>query len=152
MPRAHLVESRWATCALSLESGWKLPKPVKLLTSFLDVQSVNPMLKTSLLEVPSGPVSPFELMGVSGQDKKTSWTYEDEKLAELISVATRKDREAFEVVDFGEPGALILSFCSKTWFDKRLDVGSVISSTVPFKIVLQRPLSILEKSPGLASR
>ncbi len=35
------------------------------------------------------------------------------KLAELISVATEKDWEAFEVVDFGESlGASILSLCS----------------------------------------
>lgn len=34
--------------------------------------------------------------------------------------------------------------------DKRLDVGSVISSTVPFKIVLQKGLIVdFEKSPGL---
>ena len=59
---------------------------------------------------------------------------EDEKLAELISVATRKDWEAFEVVDFWrEPGGVYSVFLLEdVGSDKRLDVVSVISSAVPF--------------------
>ena len=39
---------------------------------------------------------------------------EDEKLAELISVATRKDWEAFEVVDFWrEPGGRLFCLCAR---------------------------------------
>lgn len=145
--------SRWSYYKrFGLLNGWKLLKLREALTrAFLDVQSVNPMLKTTLVGVPwieilaSDGVLEVKIERLPGLD-------EDEKLAELISVATRKDWEAFEVVDFWrEPGGVYSVFVlADVASDKRLDVTSVISSAVPFKIVLQKGLIVdFEKSPGL---
>lgn len=145
--------SRWGYFKrFGLLKGWKMLKLREALTrAFLDVQSVNPMLKTSLVGVPwieileSDGVLEVKIERLPGLD-------EDEKLAELISVATRKDWEAFEVVDFWrEPGGVYSVFILEdVASDKRLDVTSVISSAVPFKIVLQKGLIVdFEKSPGL---
>lgn len=145
--------SRWGYFKrFGLLNGWKMLKLREALTrAFLDVQSVNPMLKTSLVGVPwieilaSDGVLEVKIERLPGLD-------EDEKLAELISVATRKDWEAFEVVDFWrEPGGVYSVFVlADVASDKRLDVTSVISSAVPFKIVLQKDLTVdFEKSPGL---
>ena len=145
--------SRWGYYKrFGVLNGWKLLKLREALTrAFLDVQSVNPMLKTSLVGVPwieileSDGVLEVKIERLPGLD-------EDEKLAELISVATRKDWEAFEVVDFWrEPGGVYSVFIlENVASDKRLDVTSVISSAVPFKIVLQKGLAVdFEKSPGL---
>lgn len=145
--------SRWGYYKrFGVLNGWKLLKLREALTrAFLDVQSVNPMLKTSLVGVPwieilaSDGVLEVKIERLPGLD-------EDEKLAELISVATRKDWEAFEVVDFWrEPGGVYSVFMLEdVASDKRLDVTSVISSAVPFKIVLQKDLTVdFEKSPGL---
>lgn len=145
--------SRWGYYKrFGVLNGWKLLKLREALTrAFLDVQSVNPMLKTSLVGVPwieilaSDGVLEVKIERLPGLD-------EDERLAELISVATRKDWEAFEVVDFWrEPGGVYSVFILEdVGSDKRLDVGSVISSAVPFKIVLQKGLAVdFEKSPGL---
>lgn len=145
--------SRWGYYKrFGVLNGWKLLKLREALTrAFLDVQSVNPMLKTSLVGVPwieilaSDGVLEVKIERLPGLD-------EDEKLAELISVATRKDWEAFEVVDFWrEPGGVYSVFIlENVASDKRLDVTSVISSAVPFKIVLQKGLIVdFEKSPGL---
>lgn len=145
--------SRWSYYKrFGVLNGWKLLKLREALTrAFLDVQSVNPMLKTSLVGVPwieilaSDGVLEVKIERLPGLD-------EDEKLAELISVATRKDWEAFEVVDFWrEPGGVYSVFIlENVASDKRLDVTSVISSAVPFKIVLQKGLVVdFEKSPGL---
>ena len=145
--------SRWGYYKrFGVLNGWKLLKLREALTrAFLDVQSVNPMLKTSLVGVPwieilaSDGVLEVKIERLPGLD-------EDEKLAELISVATRKDWEAFEVVDFWrEPGGVYSVFLLEdVGSDKRLDVTSVISSAVPFKIALQKGLIVdFEKSPGL---
>lgn len=145
--------SRWGYYKqFGVLKAWKLLKLREALTrAFLDVQSVNPMLKTSLVGVPW-----IEIQGTDGvlqvKIERLPGLDEDEKLAELISVATRKDWEAFEVVDFWrEPGGVYSVFMLEdVASDKRLDVGSVISSTVPFKIVLQKGLTVdFEKSPGL---
>lgn len=145
--------SRWSYYKrFGVLKGWKLLKLREALTrAFLDVQSVNPMLKTSLVGVPW-----IETVATDGglevKIERLPGLDEDEKLAELISVATRKDWEAFEVVDFWrEPGGVYSVFMLEdVASDKRLDVGSVISSTVPFKIVLQKGLAVdFEKSPGL---
>lgn len=145
--------SRWSYYKrFGVLKGWKLLKLREALTrAFLDVQSVNPMLKTSLVGVPW-----IETVATDGglevRIERLPGLDEDEKLAELISVATRKDWEAFEVVDFWrEPGGVYSVFMLEdVASDKRLDVGSVISSTVPFKIVLQKGLTVdFEKSPGL---
>lgn len=145
--------SRWGYYKqFGVLKAWKLLKLREALTrAFLDVQSVNPMLKTSLVGVPW-----IEIQGTDGvlqvKIERLPGLDEDEKLAELISVATRKDWEAFEVVDFWrEPGGVYSVFMLEdVASDKRLDVGSVISSTVPFKIVLQKGLVVdFEKSPGL---
>lgn len=145
--------SRWGYYKrFGVLNGWKMLKLREALTrAFLDVQSVNPMLKTSLVGVPwieilaSDGVLEVKIERLPGLD-------EDGKLAELISVATRKDWEAFEVVDFWrEPGGVYSVFIlENVASDKRLDVTSVISSAVPFKIVLQKGLIVdFEKSPGL---
>lgn len=145
--------SRWGYYKrFGVLNGWKLLKLREALTrAFLDVQSVNPMLKTSLVGVPW-----IELLARDGvlevKIERLPGLDEDEKLAELISVATRKDWEAFEVVDFWrEPGGVYSVFVLEdVASDKRLDVTSVISSAVPFKIVLQKGLAVdFEKSPGL---
>ena len=145
--------SRWGYYKqFGVLKGWKLLKLREALTrAFLDVQSVNPMLKTSLVGVPW-----IEIQGTDGvlevKIERLPGLDEDEKLAELISVATRKDWEAFEVVDFWrEPGGVYSVFVLEdVASDKRLDVTSVISSAVPFKIVLQKGLAVdFEKSPGL---
>lgn len=145
--------SRWGYYKrFGVLKGWKLLKLREALTrAFLDVQSVNPMLKTSLVGVPW-----IETVATDGglevKIERLPGLDEDEKLAELISVATRKDWEAFEVVDFWrEPGGVYSVFILEdTASDKRLDVTSVISSAVPFKIVLQKGLTVdFEKSPGL---
>lgn len=145
--------SRWGYYKrFGVLNGWKLLKLREALTrAFLDVQSVNPMLKTSLVGVPW-----IEIQGTDGvlevKIERLPGLDEDEKLAELISVATRKDWEAFEVVDYWrEPGGVYSVFMLEdVASDKRLDVTSVISSTVPFKIVLQKGLIVdFEKSPGL---
>ncbi len=57
------------TSALESLKGWKLLKLREALTCFLDVQSVNPMLKTSLLVFLGSKSS--ELMGVRSQRKIT---------------------------------------------------------------------------------
>ncbi len=56
--------SKWRTCgvggvtsALGVLKGWKLLKLREALTVFLDVQSVNPMLKTLLVGVPGSKSS-----------------------------------------------------------------------------------------------
>ena len=145
--------SRWSYYKrFGVLKAWKLLKLREALTrAFLDVQSVNPMLKTSLVGVPwieiqgTDEVLEVKIERLPGLD-------EDGKLAELISVATRKDFEAFEVVDFWrEPGGVYSVFILEdVASDKRLDVTSVISSAVPFKIVLQKGLIVdFEKSPGL---
>ena len=145
--------SRWGYFKrFGLLKGWKLLKLREALTrAFLDVQSVNPMLKTTLVGVPW-----IELLARDGvlevKIERLPGLDEDEKLAELISVATRKDWEAFEVVDYWrEPGGVYSIFVLEdVASDKRLDVTSVISSAVPFKIVLQKGLVVdFEKSPGL---
>lgn len=145
--------SRWGYYKrFGVLKGWKLLKLREALTrAFLDVQSVNPMLKTSLVGVPW-----IEIKGADGglevKIERLPGMDEDEKLAEIISVATRKDWEAFEVVDYWrEPGGVYSVFVLEdVASDKRLDVASVISSTVPFKIVLQKGLTVdFEKSPGL---
>ena len=145
--------SRWGYYKrFGVLKGWKLLKLREALTSaFLDVQSVNPMLKTSLVGVPW-----IEIQGTDGglevKIERLPGLDEDEKLAELISVATRKDWEAFEVVDYWrEPGSVYSVFVLEdVASDKRLDVGSVVSSAVPFQIILQKGLTVdFEKSPGL---
>ena len=145
--------SRWGYYKrFGVLKGWKLLKLREALTrAFLDVQSVNPMLKTSLVGVPW-----IEIQGTDGglevKIERLPGLDEDEKLAELISVATRKDWEAFEVVDYWrEPGSVYSVFVLEdVASDKRLDVGSVVSSAVPFQIVLQKGLTVdFEKSPGL---
>ncbi len=68
------------------------------------------------------------------------------KLAELISVATRRLGSLW-VVDFGEPGVFIPVFILEdVASDKRLDVTSVISLWMLFKIVLQKAWLLILKS------
>lgn len=67
--------SRWGYYKrFGVLKGWKLLKLREALTrAFLDVQSVNPMLKTSLVGVPWIETVATD-GGVRGQDRKTSWT------------------------------------------------------------------------------
>ncbi len=88
-------------------------------------------------------------MGVSDQDRKDlPGLDEDEKLAELISVALEGAGKPLRWWTFGrKPGASHSVFMLEdVASDKRLDVGSVISSTVPFKIVHKGLTVDFEKS------
>lgn len=109
--------SRWGYYKrFGVLNGWKMLKLREALTrAFLDVQSVNPMLKTSLVGVPWIEILASD-GGLAVKIERLPGLDEDEKLAELISVATRKDWEAFEVVDFGESlGVFIRSLSLRTW-------------------------------------
>ena len=145
--------SRWGYYKrFGVLKGWKLLKLREALTrAFLDVQSVNPMLKTSLVGVPW-----IEILGTDGglevKIERLPGMDEDEKLAELVSVATRKDWEAFEVVDFWrEPGATYSIFLLEdVASDKRLDLEKMHKNSSSFCLKLQKGLEVdFEKSPGL---
>lgn len=145
--------SRWGYYKrFGVLEGWKLLKLREALTrAFLDVQSVNPMLKTSLVGVPW-----VEILGNDGvlevKIERLPGLDEDEKLAELISVATRKDWEAFEVVDFWrEPGATYSIFLLEdVATDKKLDLEKMNKNSSSFCLKLQKGLEVdFERSPGL---
>jgi hypothetical protein len=145
--------SRWGYYKrFGVLKGWKLLKLREALTrAFLDVQSVNPMLKTSLVGVPG-----IEILGTDGglevKIERLPGLDEDEKLAELISVATRKDWEAFEVVDYWrEPGGVYSIFVLEdVASDKRLDLEKMHKNSFSFCLKLQKGLEVdFERSPGL---
>ena len=145
--------SRWGYYKrFGVLNGWKLLKLREALTrAFLDVQSVNPMLKTSLVGVPG-----IEILGTDGglevKIERLPGLDEDEKLAELVSVATRKDWEAFEVVDFWrEPGGVYSIFVLEDVdSDKRLDLEKMRKNSFSFCLKLQKGLEVdFERSPGL---
>lgn len=145
--------SRWGYYKkFGVFKGWKLLKLREALTrAFLDVQSVNPMLKTALVGVPW-----VEILGNDGvlevKIERLPGIDEDEKLAELISVATRKDWEAFEVVDFWrEPGATYSIFLLEdVATDKKLDLEKMNKNSSSFCLKLQKGLEVdFERSPGL---
>lgn len=145
--------SRWGYYKrFGVLNGWKLLKLREALTrAFLDVQSVNPMLKTSLVGVPG-----IEILGTDGglevKIERLPGLDEDEKLAELVSVATRKDWEAFEVVDFWrEPGGVYSIFVLEdVASDKRLDLEKMHKTSFSFCLKLQKGLEVdFERSPGL---
>ncbi len=103
------------------------------------------MLKTSLLV---SLVEVLELMGVRSQNRKITRLDEDEKLAELISVVTRKDwGSSLRWWTFGELRGCFYSvfILRDVASDKRLDVTCYFSA-VPFKIVLQKGLTVDLKS------
>lgn len=145
--------SRWGYYKrFGVLKGWKLLKLREALTrAFLDVQSVNPMLKTSLVGVPW-----IEILGTDGglevKIERLPGLDEDEKLAELLSVATRKDWEAFEVVDYWrEPGGVYSIFVLEdVASDKRLDLEKMHKNSFSFCLKLQKGLEVdFERSPGL---
>jgi hypothetical protein len=145
--------SRWSYYKkFGVLKGWKLLKLREALTrAFLDVQSVNPMLKTALVGVPW-----IEIQGTDGglevKVERLPGLDEDEKLAELVSVATRKDWEAFEVVDFWrEPGGVYSIFVLEdVASDKRLDLEKMHKNSFSFCLKLQKGLKVdFERSPGL---
>lgn len=132
--------------------GWKLLKLREALTrAFLDVQSVNPMLKTSLVGVPC-----IEIQGTDGglevKIERLPGLDEDEKLAEILSVATRKEWEAFEVVDFWrEPGGVYSIFVLEdVATDKKLELEKTVKNQSQFCIFMQKGLKVdFERTPGL---
>ena len=145
--------SRWSYYKrFGVLKAWKLLKLREALTrAFLDVQSVNPMLKTSLVGVPW-----IEILGTDGglevKIERLPGLDEDEKLAELLSVATRKDWEAFEVVDYWrEPGGVYSIFVLEdVASDKRLDLEKMHKNSFSFCLKLQKGLEVdFERSPGL---
>ncbi len=77
---------------------------------------------------------------------------EDEKLLNLFPGSNKKDWEAFEVVDFGKNlgGVYSVFVLEDVLLISAIDVGSVISSTVPFKIVLQATTVDFERFQVLA--
>ncbi len=82
---AHLVESVELLQALESRKGWKLLKSREVSdTCFLDVQSVNPNAWYLLF------LGSNSELGVRSQNRKINRLDEDEKLAELLSVAVRK--------------------------------------------------------------
>ncbi len=82
-------------------------------------------------------------MGVSSPDKTSLDLIKKMKLAELISVATRKDWEAFGGGALASLGG-VLSFMPVATISA--GVGSVISSTVPFRLFCKRGLLSILKS------
>lgn len=145
--------SRWGYYKrFGVLKGWKLLKLREALTrAFLDVQSVNPMLKTTLVGVPW-----IEIKGTDGglevKIERLPGLDEDEKLAEILSVATRKEWEAFEVVDFWrEPGGVYSIFVLEdVASDKRLDLEKMHKNSFSFCLKLQKGLEVdFERSPGL---
>ena len=74
----------------------KFLKLRKMITkAFIDVLAVNPMMKTTEIGVPD--VEVFENYGeIACKIERLPALDEDEKLAELLSVASRKDFEALE--------------------------------------------------------
>ncbi len=134
----HLV-CRELLCAL--ESGGKalVETCVKLLPSSFRhafrraVSKSQECLKTSCWRVPW-----VEVLGTDGgqKSKQKIELDEDEKLAELILVATRKDWGAFEVVDFWrEPWGVYSVFILEDVVSDACDVTSAPFPAVPFKIV-----------------
>ena len=146
--------SRWGYYKrFGVLKGWKLLKLREALTrAFLDVQSVNPMLKTSLVGVPWIEIQATD-GGLEVKIERLPGMDEDEKLAELVSVASRKDWEAFEVVDFWrEPGATYSIFLLEdVATDKKLELEKINNySYTKFCINIQKGLEVdFERSPGL---
>lgn len=130
----------------------KFLKLRKMITkAFIDVLAVNPMLRTAEIGVPD-----IEILenreGLACKIERLPSLDDDEKLAELISVATRKDFEALEVVDFWrEPGATYSVFLFEdVASDKKLDLEKVVKNPSQFSLKLQKGLEVdFEKSPGL---
>ncbi len=95
---AHLVEPVELLQALWSPERWKLQNPWSSDTCFLDAVSksnAQDFLSWCLW------VGPRNWWGLEVKIERLPGLDEDEKLVELISVATRKDWD-FEVVDFGE--------------------------------------------------
>lgn len=130
----------------------KFLKLRKMITrAFIDVLAVNPMMKTTEIGVPD--VEVFENCGeIACKIERLPALDEDEKLAELLSVASRKDFEALEVVDFWrEPGSTYSVFLFEdVASDKKLELEKVVKKSSSFCLKLQKGLDVdFEKSPGL---
>lgn len=130
----------------------KFLKLRKMITrAFIDVLAVNPMMKTTEIGVPD--VEVFENYGeIACKIERLPALDEDEKLAELLSVASRKDFEALEVVDFWrEPGSTYSVFLFEdVASDKKLELEKVVKKSSSFCLKLQKGLDVdFEKSPGL---
>lgn len=132
--------------------AFKFLKLRKMITkAFIDVLAVNPMLRTAEIGVPD-----IEILenreGLACKIERLPALDDDEKLAELISVATRKDFEALEVVDFWrEPGATYSVFLFEdVASDKKLELEKMNKNSFSFCLKLQKGLEVdFEKSPGL---
>lgn len=130
----------------------KFLKLRKMITkAFIDVLAVNPMMKTTEIGVPD--VEVFENYGeIACKIERLPALDEDEKLAELLSVASRKDFEALEVVDFWrEPGSTYSVFLFEdVGTDKKLELEKIVKNPSQFFLKLQKGLEVdFEKSPGL---
>ena len=130
----------------------KFLKLRKMITkAFIDVLAVNPMMKTTEIGVPD--VEVFENYGeIACKIERLPALDEDEKLAELLSVASRKDFEALEVVDFWrEPGSTYSVFLFEdVGTDKKLELEKIVKNPSLFCLELQKGLEVdFEKSPGL---
>lgn len=145
--------SRWGYYKrFGVLKGWKLLKLREALTrAFLDVQSVNPMLKTSLVGVPWIEIQDTD-GGLEVKIERLPGLDGDEKLAEILSVATRKEWEAFEVVDFWrEPGGVYSIFVLEdVATDKKLELEKTVKNQSQFCIFMQKGLEVdFERTPGL---
>ncbi len=129
--------SRWVITSAALgPEKWELPgNSVSSDVLFEHVVSVN-QYKTSLVIIPW--VEVLRLMGVRSQIENLPGLDEDEKLAGTYFSSDKKRLGSlWDWWTFGEPGGVYSVFILEdVASDKRLDVTSVISSAVPFKIVL----------------
>lgn len=130
----------------------KFLKLRKMITkAFIDVLEVNPMLRTAEIGVPDVEILENR-EGLACRIERLPALADDEKLAELISVATRKDFEVLEVVDFWrEPGSAYSVFLfDDVATDKKLELEKMNKNSSSFCLKLQKGLEVdFEKSPGL---
>lgn len=130
----------------------KFLKLRKMITqAFIDVLEVNPMLKTLEIGVPDVEILENR-EGLACRIERLPALADDDKLAELISVATRKDFEALEVVDFWrEPGSTYSIFLLEdVATDKKLELEKMNKTSSSFCLNLQKGLEVdFERSPGL---
>jgi hypothetical protein len=132
--------------------GLKFLRLRKMITqAFIDVLEVNPMMKTAEIGVPD--VEIFENDGeIACKVERLPDLADDEKLAELLSVASRKDFEALEVVEFWrEPGSAYSVFLFEdVATDKKLEVEKTVKNQSQFCIFMQKGLEVdFERAPGL---
>jgi hypothetical protein len=132
--------------------GLKFLKLRKMITqALIDVLAVNPMMKTAEIGVPDVEVLESR-EGLACKVERLPALDDEEKLAELLSVASRKDFEALEVVEFWrEPGSAYSVFLFEdVATDKKLELEKTVKNRSQFFLKLQKGLEVdFERTPGL---